>query len=367
MEENINIKIIRKKEIAINKKEIFLLIKDAESINQYYKDSLKSFDLNYIITPKDIKKLNFIFQYFFKSLKHKDIQIFFRLKNKKIISKQNSNRGHISKKLIEKNKYFIPKFINFCLINKTEFAKYLNIPYEYFTDNILKIIKILFLNDFITEKEMKYILFIQIILCLYKKKEKFLNIQNINQIYLVINYLLSFCSNNNYNMNDNKIEQFNDIISYIIDEINDYVLVNKNYTNKYLLSKNKSFYNIIGLSGIGADSVKSKIIKILVYIYAYQLNIDYVFDDLSEQFLYKIEKETILNKTNLLIEKNNFINSLLEKEKFLLKEEELFIKNGFYFSDFPNNGIECHSINTFPNKNDGYSIVISFRLMNNNA
>ena len=361
MKQHIN----KAKLIKINEKEILGLIKVAESMNQYYKDNLKSFDTNYLITPKDIKFFQFVFLYFSKSQKYKDIHAFFLFQNKKIICNKNSNNSQINKTKIESIKHIIAKFINFCLINRTQLAKNINKSLSGFTENILKIIKILFLNDFINEKDMQMILFIQVILCLYKDKEKSINIQNENQLYDVINYLLSFCSYNSYNMKDKKKEQFNLIIKYIIELINNHILVNMNYTNKYLLSRNKSFYKLIGLTKITSDNNNSKIIRTLVQVYMYHLNIDYVFDDLSEQFLYRTKKESILNKTNLLIAKNNFVNDLLEKEKLFLKKEDIFIKNGFYFCDCPNNGIECNSINKFPNENDGYSIVVSFRLMNN--
>ena len=71
------------KEIKNNSKEIFHLIKEAESINQYYKENLKSFDNNYLITPKDIKLFHFIFKYLFNTSKCKDFQILFNLNNKK--------------------------------------------------------------------------------------------------------------------------------------------------------------------------------------------------------------------------------------------------------------------------------------------
>ena len=367
MKQKISQTIIKTKKIRINEKEIYELIKEAESINRYYTDNLKSFDTNYLITPKDIILFQFVFLYFFKSSKFKDIQIFFHFRNKKIICKQKSKNDLINKSKIEKVKYAIIKFINFCLINNNIFAKNLNISLSIFNDNVFKIIKIIFLNDFINEKDMQMILFIQLILCLYNNKEKYINIQNVKQIELVINYLLSFCSYNNYNMNNNKKGQFNLIIKYIIELVNNHLLLNMNYTNKYLLSRNNSFYKLIGLAKISSDNTISKIIKTLVQVYVYQLKMDYVFEDLSEQFLYRDKKETILNKTNLLLAKNNFVNDLLEKEKLLLKKEEIFIKNGFYFSDCPNNGIECSSLNKFPNENDGYSIVVSFRLMNNTS
>ena len=355
------------KEIKNVENEIFQIIKGADSINLYFKENLKKLDANYLITPQDTKLFQFIFKYFFNSLKYKDIKIFFRLQNKKIICKQDQNKYSIPKNLIEKTKYIVSKFINFCLFYHLQLSKFFHITDSYFIDNVLKITKILFLNDFINDNDFKIILFLQTILCLYKNNEKFNYIQNVKQLYLVIDYLLSFCSNNNYNIKNYKLGQFNNSVNYFVDIITEYILSNyTNYNNKHLLARNKYFYNLIGLSQITSISTISKIIKMLVSIYAHQLNIDYVLDDLSEQFLYKTKKESLENKTNLLMAKNNFLNDLLEKEKSILKGEDIFIKNGFYFTDCPNNGIICDSINKFPNENDGYSIVVSFRLMNNN-
>ena len=248
-------------------------------------------------------------------------------------------------------------------MNDSTLSKYFTVN---FIDNILKLTKIFFLNDLIDEKDLQMILFIQMILCLYKKNDKFLNIQNVKQLYLVVDYLISFCSNNSYYMKEQKLKQFNNIINYSIDIINEHISLKTNYINQSLLARSKSFYNLINLSKITSVKITYKIIKLLVSVYIYQLKIDYVFGDLSEQFLHKTQKESLLNKTNLLIAKTVFINDLLEKEKSLLKKENLFIKNGFYFSDCPYNGITCDSINKFPYENDGYSIVVSFRLMNNN-
>ena len=358
--------LITSKEIKNVESEVFQLIKGADTINLYFKENLKKLDENYLITPQDIKLFQFIFKYFFNSLKYKDIKTFFRLQNKKIICKQDQNKYSIPKNLTEKNKYIVSKFINFCLFYHLQLSKLFHITDSYFIDKVLKITKILFLNDFINDNDFKIIVFLQTILCLYKENEKFENIQNVKQIYLVIDYLLSFCSNNNYYIKNYKLGQFNNSVNYFVDIITKHILSNyNNYNNKHLLARNKFFYNLIGLSQITSISTTSKIIKMLVSVYAHQLNIDYVFDDLSEQFLYKTQKESIENKTNLLMAKNIFLSDLLEKEKSILKGEDLFIKNGFYFTDCPYNGIICDSINKFPNENDGYSIVVSFRLMNN--
>jgi hypothetical protein len=162
-------------------------------------------------------------------------------------------------------------------------------------------------------------------------------------------------------MNDYKKKQFNNLVINVIKIINKYILVN--YNNMHLLSKSNNIFKLIELSQIVSLDTTSKIIKLLVNIYMHKFNIDYAFDNLSDQFLYKTKKETLLNKTNLLFAKNVFLHDLFEKEKQSFKEEKIFINNGFYFNDFPSNGIICEPINKFPNENDGYSIVISFRLM----
>ena len=64
--------------------------------------------------------------------------------------------------------------------------------------------------------------------------------------------------------------------------------------------------------------------------------------------------------------KNIFLNELFEKEKKSLKND-IFIKNGFYFNDYGNTGIICEPINNFNQENDGYSIVLSFRLNEKNS
>jgi fucose 4-O-acetylase-like acetyltransferase len=78
-------------EILNFEKEIFQIIKTADSLNKYFKENIKKLDTNYLITLKDIKLFQFIFKYFIKSLKYKDIDIFFRLQNKKIICKNEPN------------------------------------------------------------------------------------------------------------------------------------------------------------------------------------------------------------------------------------------------------------------------------------
>ena len=337
--------------------------------NEFININLDLKDESHLITKKDIKLLHFIILYLIKSSNIKNIKILSKLKNKNIVCKNNNNSTNNIYKQIQ---FLIEKFINICLIKHINISSYFSISNINCIKIILKITKILFLNNYLDENNLEKILYFQIILSLKKENDnnnkinlKYSNnIQNIKKIYLVIDYLLSFCFNNNYHMNNFKIKQFNNLVINVVKMIDKHILVN--YNNIYLLSKDNLFFRLIELSQLVSLYTTSKIIRLLINVYKHKFNIDYILDDLSEQFIYKIKKESLLNKTNLLISKNIFLNELFEKEKISFKEEDIFIKNGFYFNDCKNNGIICEPINKFPNENDGYSIVISFRLMNDN-
>ena len=343
--------------------EILQILSDNEFINI----NLDLKDEFHLITKKDIKLFHFIFLYLIKSSKIKNIKQFFKLKRKNIICKNICSKSNDT---FKKRQILIEKFINICLIKHIFFASYLGMSNIDFIKKILKITKIFFLNNYIDEENLEKILYFQIILSLKKENEnnnkinlKYNNnIQNIKQIYLVIDYLLSFCCNNNYRMNNDKIKQFNNLVINVIKMIENDILVN--YNNIYLLSKDKLFFRIIELSQLVSLNTVSQIIKLLINVYKHKFNIDYVLEDLSNQFLYRIKEETLLNKTNLLMSKNIFLNELFEKEKLSFKKEDIFIKNGFFFNDCKDNGIICDPINKFPSENNGYTIAISFRLMN---
>ena len=339
------------------------IIKSTELINAYYNNEKINNKDMLLITKNDSKLLHFIFFYLFKSLKFKEFLTIFKLKEKRNCV-NSCNNIQISSTNI---KYLIQKFINICIINSVNLSKYLGISNSNFNANILKMIKIIFLNDYIDNDTLQNIICFQIILCLYKinqknKTNKY-DIQNIQYLYLTFDFLLSFCNDNKKYLKKNKLDQFNKVVNYFAEIINKYILIN--FNNKIILSRNKKFYDLIALSQITSLDSTSKIIKLIIDVYKHKLDIDYVLDDLSDQFLYKTKKETISNKTNLLIAKNIFLNELFEKEKISFKEENIFIKNGFYYDDYPNNGIYCDPINEFPK--NGYSIVISFRLMNDNT
>ena len=346
--------------IKTKKNQIEDIIKSIELINNYYNnENINNKDM-LIITKNDSKLLHFIFLYLFKSLKFKEFLTFFKLKEKGNYGNSDNNIQISSTNI----KILIQKFINICLINSINLSKYLGISNNNFNAKILKMTKIIFLNDYIDNDTLQNILCFQIISSLYKvnqtNKTKKNDIQNIQNLYLTFDFLLSFCNDNKKNIKKNKLEQFNKVVNYFVEIINQYILIN--FNNKIILSRNKRFYDLISLSQVTSLGLTSKIIQLIVDVYKHKLDIDYALDDLSDQFLYNTKKETISNKTNLLIAKNIFLNELFEKEKVSFREENIFIKNGFYFDDCPNNGIFCDPINVFPK--NGYSIVISFRLMN---
>ena len=350
------------KEINEIKKELNKILEGADFLNLLNKKNFEFKDESQYITKNDLKIFNFIFLFLFKTTKYKDFQIFLIKHNKKKFFIENRIDKYNNLKLL------IQKFINICLINHNNLSCHFCVSNSLFTNKILKLAKIFFIGGCIDENNLKEIIKVQLILCLYdknwKNKNENNNIKNINQIYLVIDYLISFCSIRNYFMKEYQIKQFNNIVSNILNIINKNII--SNYYNQILLSRNKKFYNLIELSRIVSLGLTSVIIKILVTVYKHKINIDYIFDDLSNQFLYSIKKETISHKTNLLMAKNIFLNEILEKEKISYKEESIFIQDGFYFNDFCNNGIVCESFNKFPHENDGYSIVVSFRLITDN-
>ena len=351
--------------IELNESKIFQIDNEVVMINGIYKENITEFKESYNINDKDKKLINIIFKYIFKSLKHRDMKILLKYDKKKLTCRQikNNKINSLNKDCYGATNIFISKFINICLINSNKLSKFYNSDNLSFKLNLLKIIKLFFLNDFIDEKALELILGLQIFLYRYKENKKSNKIENENQIYLVIDFLLDFCNNKYYQLNDNKKSQIILIIDFVLKFIKKNILIN--FADICLLSRNKSFLKLIGLCQIASFQGQNDIISILVEVYKFKLNIDFIFDDLSNQFLYNIKEDSILNKTKLLISKIEFLNNIFKKEAPLIKGE--IIKNGFYFSDFHSNGITCHPINKFPSEKNGYSLVISFNLMSNNA
>ena len=344
------------KEIKLNEN----IIKSIEFINKIYEENQTAFDNKCIIISKGNKIMKFIFKYLSKTLKFRDIKTLMNIKKKKLVCKKKKSINaseEIKNNSAKDINIIISNFINICLINCKNLRKYF--MNKDISNGIFKLAIFLFLNDYIDENGLKLILGYQLLLSLYKDNKKSEKIEDVKKIYLVINFLLSFSNNKYYKLNENKIKQITRLNSFLIKIIKEYILLN--FANVCLLARSKYFLKLIEFCQIASFEERTEIMNLLVDVYKYKLNIDFILDDLSEQFLYNIEKDSLNNKTKLLIEKNNFLNNIFKKETQLIKGE--IIKNGFYFSDFPNNGIQCESVNKFPNAKKGYSIVVSFRLM----
>ena len=332
----------------------------SEKINSYYQEYFINIHSSYFIAKEDAKKIYYIFLYLFKSKKINDLFFISKYSNAKI----NVISYNIQKITNLKNiRNLISKFLNYCLFNSKNLCLFLKIDNVKLVNIILNILRIFFFKDIFTDDELQQILSLQIILMLYNNKENNLsnNIQSIKQLELIINYLLSF---QKIALNEKKILEFNNIIKFLIDLLNKIILQNPN--NIYLLSKNSLFFNLIELSQISYDLNKI-IIPLLISVYKFHFNIDYIFDSLSKLFLLNKNYEKIENKTFSLISKNLFLAELFKQERAALKDEEIFIPNGFYFNDFPENGIISNPLKKFPNNLNGYSIVVSFKYTKNNS
>ena len=343
----------------LNEKEIQDLINEADFINKIYEENKINIGNRYLINDKDKKIMSFIFKYYTRTLNQ-----FLKYRKKKIICNENKadKINNINKDSSINLNIFISNFLNICIINHKKLSQYYLASNSYMFNKILYFAKIFFLNDYINEDCLKLILGLQMFLCVYNKDEKSKKIENAEKIYLVIDFLLQFCSIKYLQLNDKKISQINSVIKFVLEFLKNKIL--NNFADLCLLSRNKSFFKLIELCQITSYMETKEIITILVEVYKYKLNIDFVFGDLSKLFLYKKEKDSHFDKLKILISKNSFLNTIFKKEIPLIKGE--IIKNGFYFTDFPMNGIECEPKNKFPNEKDGYSIVISFKLMSQN-
>ena len=341
--------------------QLIKIIESSTSINSLYLNHSIGIDKLYLITEEDIKLLKFIFIYFLKIQKYKNIEK--NLKN----DEKNINKNIEYHKILKSNKIIV-KFINICIVNVNILANYLNIQKENLNEKIYILIKKLFLNSIISLEDINIIMILKLILCLYKKDTDIKNnkdgntknnIKNISEFYSLINFLISFKSNN---LNEFHIIKFNKFMEYIVNNIQK-IILKDNVNNSFILSKNDKLFKLIELCKISDEQINI-IIPLLTNVYINRFNIDYILNDLSEQFVIE-NNENLINKTNYLISKDTFLYGLFSKEEE--KKNEILIKNGFMFNNSESNGIICYLSNNqsknFPK--DGFTLVTSFCLMEN--
>ena len=337
------------------------IIESSISINNFYLNHSIEIDKLYLITEEDIKLLKFIFIYFLKIQKYKNIEK--NLKN----DEKNINKNIEYHKMLKSNKIIV-KFINICIVNVNILSNYLNVQEESLNEKIYILIKKLFLNSIISLEDINIIMILKLILCLYEKDIDIKNIKdgntknnikNISELYSLINFLISFKSNN---LNEFHITKFNKFMESIVSNIQA-ILLKDNVNNSFILSKNDKLFKLIELNIISDEQINI-IIPLLTNVYANRFNIDYILNDLSEQFIIE-NNENLINKTNYLISKDTFLYGLFSKEEE--KKNEISIKNGFMFNNSKDNGIICYLSNNQSKKfpKDGFTLVTSFCLMEN--
>ena len=346
----------------VSKSDLYLskLVIDILPLNQFYKNHSKEIDNSYLITQEDIKLFKIIFTYFSHSQKYRDIQILWKSHLK--YNNKNVDFNKIKDKICIPHKLIV-KFFNFCIMNISVISEYINFTKDYINMNIYNLIKKLFLKNIITLDDFNAFLTLKLILCLYNdnyniidNKDKNINnnLNNLHEFYLLIDFILSFI-NENMN-NENKII-FNKAIECLIKNIQN-IIIKDNFNNAFILSRDHNLFKLIELSKISND-ITNIIIPLLINIYKNKFNIDFIFNDLSEQFILNSYENT-LNKTNYLISKNIFLNMLFPQEE--KQNDDISINSGFIFNDHPDNGIICSlpplNYKKFPK--DGFSIVVSF-------
>ena len=332
--------------------DLSILITNPSLLNNVYEYYFKEIKNIFLITQNDIKLFKFILKYLNESDKYKDILQIIR-KNDLKINSPHIKKDIINQKPIIKNKQLI-KFINFIIINLSILSENIDTTEELLNKNIFIFIKKLFVTNILSIEDINIIILLKIMLCL-NNEQKNNDIKNIKEFYSIIDFFLSFIK---INMTNEKISEFIKVVEFIVKNMQK-ILFKNNFNNIFILSRDNHLFKLIELCKI-SEELTNKIIPFLTYVYKNKFNIDYVFEDLSNQFILEAN-ENLENKTNYLIAKNVFLNMLFAQEE---QKDEIIIKNGFVFNDSKNNGITCLISNAknvkFPK--EGFTIVFSFCL-----
>ena len=341
------------------------LIIGSKTINDIFLKYFSKLDKSYLINDKDSKIMNFLFNQIFLS---KQNSFYFLLrKRQNLITISNEYNANIPQFL--RSTKLIIKFINIFMLNMKLFVNIIKVKKIKLERKIYFLIKKLFIKDIISIDDMNIILGYKLIMSIYPEKTDFQSnnisninnkIKNIEELYFIFDFLTSFTKNK---LEDKNKQKFCQVIEQFMKNA-DSILLNNNINNNFILSKNEHAFQLIELTKI-SNKLSDSINHFLVRIYKNKFNINYIFNDLSEQFTLQND-EKIENLTNYLITKNLFLNELFLMEE--QNENEFSINNGFIFNNDEQNGIICSSFDNRPKNfpNEGFSIVISFCLMNNN-
>ena len=251
--------------------------------------------------------------------------------------------------------------------------KIMNILLEYFLDICGK----LYIDKNIEDESFELLLKFLILLSITKSVNKELNERDelinykyfnscISLIKIVFNNLFEL--QKEYTENQEKI--INNIILFINDTILDYIdkpdkisYINKVYlmNNDYKTSLLIDLYFII--SKTKCKDITNNFINLLVNIYIFSFKyknimrpmakqLNQLFININKKTVKQINDELNLSDFSLL-----FIDSLINKEKEILKKKTCFIKQGFYFGSEVS-GLVCD----FKSIENEFTILFGFRL-----
>ena len=346
-----------------NHVDLIRLINNTKEMNDIFLKYFNEVDKSYIINNDNIRIINFLVKYLFKSKYRCYISL---LKKKRKYNNIFAEQISYFPRILDSTKLII-KIINICIININFLANLLALKKEIFNKKIYLLIKKLFLKNIISVNDMNIILCYKILLSIFHENKEFNintncinnNIKNIKELYSAFDFLISFTKNN---LDDKHKTQLMEVIKYFIKNI-ELALFKNNINNNFILSRDENSFKLIKLCKI-SDEIYDIIKPFLIRIYRNQFNIDFIYNDLSEQFTLTYNEDT-KNMINYSRAKNWFLNELFFEEKH--NDDDYFINSGFIFNNDKNNGIVCslsnNSVKNFPSK--GFSIVISFYLMEN--
>ena len=341
------------------------LISNSKIINEIFLKFFEKIDKSYLINDENSRIFHFLIKYLFKSK--------YRSFNSLLRKRQDYNKIYTGQKVtlpkILNSTKLIVKFFIIYFSNISLFSNYIKIRSELLNKKIYLLIKKLFKKSILSPNDLNIILEYKLSISLFPEVFEFLsllnfninnNIKNIKEIYSIFDFLISLIK---INLSEEDKMKLIEVIKFFSKDMES-IILKDNINNEIILSKSDNAFQLIKLTKI-SDEIYEIIRPFLIRIYKNKVNFDFIFNDLSEQFtLHNNEKtESLFNYLNA---KNSFLSDLFYKDEH--SNKDILINRGFIFNNDDKNGIICSSSNkttkSFPQ--EGFSLIISFCLMNNN-
>ena len=341
------------------------IISNSKIINEIFLKFFEKTDKSYLINDENSRIIHFLIKYLLKS-KYTNFNSLLR-------KRQDYNKIYLGQKvtltkILNSTKLIVKIFIIY-FSNISLFSNYTKIRKELLNKKIYLLIKKLFIKGILSPNDLNIFLEYKLSISLCPEDFEFLtlsnfkinnNIKNIKEIYSLFDFLISFIK---INLSEEDKTKFIEVIKLFSKDMES-IILKDNINNEIILSKSDNVFQLIKLSKISYE-IYEIIRPFLIRIYKNKINFDFIFNDLSEQFtLHNDEKiESLFNYLNA---KNSFLSDLFYKDEH--SNQDILINRGFIFNEDYKNGIICSLSNNitknFPK--EGFSLIISFCLMNNN-